>query len=337
MLHGDRQIGRLLLGLKVCPRNRGHFNSKDGLTDGAGNDFFQFNTTTDSTSLAFDVIQDFVKGADKIDLSAIDANSLSAGNQAFTFNTSKPFFTSPGDLWVEQGRGFSSLYLDINGDRKAGMRIDVMGTMTLTATDFFVRFARARGLRQREPPARLERLALAQDAGGAQCRKQPVRGQLPARLNVGNAFAFGRDFFSGQRQHRGGFAALDHRDPVSVTHHQVTRENGDTAHRHGVVDAPAHALGRAVGTEACGKHRKAQCAQRQAVAGGTVDHGGVDAQRQTLLRHDFAHQRRAQITLAINDQHITGLGQGHGGVNHEVVAGAHFDSEGRACKSHAGR
>ena len=111
---------------------------KEGLTGGAGNDLFKFNATSDSTTFAFDVIQDFVKGADKIDLSAIDANSLWAGNQAFTFNASKPFFTSPGDLWVEQGRGFSSVCVDINGDGNADMRIDVTGTMTLTASDFFV-------------------------------------------------------------------------------------------------------------------------------------------------------------------------------------------------------
>ena len=61
-----------------------------------------------------------------------------AGNQAFTINASKPFFTSPGDLWVEQGRGFSSVSPDIKGDGNTEMRIDVMGTTTLTASDFSV-------------------------------------------------------------------------------------------------------------------------------------------------------------------------------------------------------
>ena len=109
---------------------------KDFLTGGAGSDIFKFNGTSESTTVAFDVIQDFVKGVDKIDLSTIDANSLLAGNQAFTFNAAKPFFTSAGDLWVEQGRGFSSVYVDVNGDGNADMRIDLMGTMTLSAADF---------------------------------------------------------------------------------------------------------------------------------------------------------------------------------------------------------
>ena len=109
---------------------------KDFLTGGAGSDIFKFNATSESTTVAFDVIQDFVKGVDKIDLSSIDANSLLAGNQAFTFNAAKPFFTSAGDLWVEQGRGFSSVYVDVNGDGNADMRIDLMGTMTLSAADF---------------------------------------------------------------------------------------------------------------------------------------------------------------------------------------------------------
>ncbi len=105
----------------------------DGCT---GIDTSKFNATSESATIAFDVIQDFVKGADKIDLSTIDANSLMVGNQAFNFNAAKPFFTSAGDLWVEQGRGFSSVYVDVNGDGNADMRIDGMGTMTLTAADF---------------------------------------------------------------------------------------------------------------------------------------------------------------------------------------------------------
>ena len=73
------------------------------MTGGPGNDVFVFNSISDSApgqsgyinngSFSWlsghgrrDVITDFTRGQDKIDLSAIDANNRVGGNQAFTFS-----------------------------------------------------------------------------------------------------------------------------------------------------------------------------------------------------------------------------------------------------------
>lgn len=53
----------------------------DQLTGGNGSDVFRFTSHADSG----DVIRDFVRGADRIDLSAIDANTTLLGDQAFEF------------------------------------------------------------------------------------------------------------------------------------------------------------------------------------------------------------------------------------------------------------
>jgi Ca2+-binding RTX toxin-like protein len=97
----------------------------DQLTGGLGRDYFTFRSTTDSTVAAPDKILDFHLG-DKIDLSAIDANSGMNGNQAFTF-IGEAAFSAAGqvrasydpttDLWSVEG--------DIDGDGKADFLIHV--------------------------------------------------------------------------------------------------------------------------------------------------------------------------------------------------------------------
>jgi serralysin len=62
----------------------------DFLMGGAGNDIFIAEMTTTKTAtkvglVSIDVVLDFTGGADKIDLSGIDANTALAGHQAFTF------------------------------------------------------------------------------------------------------------------------------------------------------------------------------------------------------------------------------------------------------------
>ena len=55
---------------------------QDTLTGGAGNDTFKFGSILDTTNAAPDRVADFASG-DRIDLSAIDANTATAGDQAF--------------------------------------------------------------------------------------------------------------------------------------------------------------------------------------------------------------------------------------------------------------
>jgi Ca2+-binding RTX toxin-like protein len=59
---------------------------QDRLSGGSGNDIFQFNNVSESPSSLPDVITDFNRLlGDRIDVSVIDANIASAGNQAFAW------------------------------------------------------------------------------------------------------------------------------------------------------------------------------------------------------------------------------------------------------------
>jgi serralysin len=71
------------------------------LVGNAGADIFAYLTAADSTAAARDVINDFVKGQDKIDLSGIDARTATAAvNDAFsaTLLASSGNFTAAGQL-----------------------------------------------------------------------------------------------------------------------------------------------------------------------------------------------------------------------------------------------
>ncbi|MNV13121.1 Poly(beta-D-mannuronate) C5 epimerase 2 [compost metagenome] len=79
---------------------------KDVLTGGAGIGIFDFNALNETglTSTTWDVISDFVRGSDKIDLSTLDANTATNGNDAFrTIIGSTTAFTAAGQLKVANG------------------------------------------------------------------------------------------------------------------------------------------------------------------------------------------------------------------------------------------
>ncbi|HYG48509.1 MAG TPA: M10 family metallopeptidase C-terminal domain-containing protein, partial [Allosphingosinicella sp.] len=57
----------------------------DFLYGGGGADLFRYNNIAESSVSTVDQIFDFAPGTDKIDLGRIDANSLAAGDQAFTW------------------------------------------------------------------------------------------------------------------------------------------------------------------------------------------------------------------------------------------------------------
>ncbi|QUJ76024.1 M10 family metallopeptidase C-terminal domain-containing protein [Sulfitobacter albidus] len=110
----------------------------DTLSGGGGADTFDFNQTADSTSTSRDVITDFgVGGADRIDLSSIDANTAVAGNQAFTF-VGGAAFSAAGDLrFVTNGtNGF--VLGDTDGDGGIDMNILLLGVTSVTAGDFIL-------------------------------------------------------------------------------------------------------------------------------------------------------------------------------------------------------
>ena len=116
---------------------------RDTLIGEAGNDRFKFNATADSQvgSSNRDFINGFVRGEDKIDLSAIDANPFAANDQVFTFKGTAAFGTngaaSAGQLRISfSSANFVILDADVQGDGIADMQIVVSGVSTLGTSDF---------------------------------------------------------------------------------------------------------------------------------------------------------------------------------------------------------
>lgn len=107
-------------------------NIMDG---GAGNDTFRFLSAQDADG---DVILGFQSG-DRIDLSAIDANSGISGNQSFTL-MSGDAFTGRGQIIITQEAREDGTYTvvqaNINGGDNADFKISIKGTHDLTANDF---------------------------------------------------------------------------------------------------------------------------------------------------------------------------------------------------------
>ena len=117
-LRGGDGVDRLTGGL-----------GKDSLTGGEGNDRFIFTDITDSTVAAAgrDTITDLASG-DLIDLSAIDANSLIEGNQAFVRVAA--FTGVAGQLTLTAAGANTVLSVDVNGDGVADMAVTITGAHT---------------------------------------------------------------------------------------------------------------------------------------------------------------------------------------------------------------
>jgi Ca2+-binding RTX toxin-like protein len=111
----------------------------DTLTGGAGADQYAFIAISDSPSGAADLITDFSgkKGqGDKIDLSAIDAISNTAANDAFTLVNKFNGHAGQAYSSYDSHAGTTNIYLDVNGDRSADMVIQLSGHINLATADF---------------------------------------------------------------------------------------------------------------------------------------------------------------------------------------------------------
>jgi Ca2+-binding RTX toxin-like protein len=107
----------------------------DILTGGSGKDTFVWKSTSDFASRA-DQITDFARG-DKIDLSALDANSTKSGDQAFSYIGSKAFSHHAGELQVQALAGGNWLVsADTDGNGKADFTIQVHSSDPIVANDF---------------------------------------------------------------------------------------------------------------------------------------------------------------------------------------------------------
>ena len=94
------------------------------LTGGSGHDLFVFGG---GASPIFSTITDFARGADRLDLSAIDADVTRTGNNAFRFIGSAAFSSHAGELHLVSANGATSLEGDTNGDGYADMIIGLNG------------------------------------------------------------------------------------------------------------------------------------------------------------------------------------------------------------------
>lgn len=102
----------------------------DLMTGGAGNDQFVFTAFTDFSVGSLDRVLDFAAG-DKINLQALDADSITAGNQAFTVVAN--FTNVAGQVRTSYNAGFNEtlVELDVNGDGVADHALIVVGNPVL--------------------------------------------------------------------------------------------------------------------------------------------------------------------------------------------------------------
>ena len=113
----------------------------DKLVGGAGADTFEFKLISESTvgAAGRDTVVDFNQGEkDKVGLSAIDANTKLAGDQAFTFIGADAFHNKAGELRYVKSGGDTYVHGDVNGDGKADFSILFDANITFKAGDFLL-------------------------------------------------------------------------------------------------------------------------------------------------------------------------------------------------------
>ena len=103
-------------------------DGSDRLMGRIGEDIFQFLATTDSTTGGIDWIDGFdgagVSGGDRINVQAIDANDLIAGNQGFTWRGTAP--GGAGTAWAGTSGTDTLVYFNTDADAVAEMTIRIL-------------------------------------------------------------------------------------------------------------------------------------------------------------------------------------------------------------------
>ncbi len=100
----------------------------DVMTGGAGADVFLFGSDSDSApGLGRDLITDFAKGSDLIDLSALNASK---------FVGTSTFSGEAGQVRYASFDGATIIELDSNGDRIADFQVELQGQVALSFGDF---------------------------------------------------------------------------------------------------------------------------------------------------------------------------------------------------------
>ena len=110
----------------------------DTLDGGAGNDVYLYVTAAESSVAAgIDTVN--LMSGDLIDLSLIDADTNTGGNQAFSFIGGAAFSNTAGELRAEDKGGYWEVQGDVDGNGTADFVLHVVlgDADPLTAADFF--------------------------------------------------------------------------------------------------------------------------------------------------------------------------------------------------------
>jgi trimeric autotransporter adhesin len=118
----------------------------DKLTGGGGSDIFDFNALAESGIGAGsrDLITDFQRGVDEIDLWDIDANTTRSGDQGFSFIGTAAFRGRAGELryqTIDQAGTANDITVvsgDIDGDGVGDFEIEFLGLLQLVKNDFLL-------------------------------------------------------------------------------------------------------------------------------------------------------------------------------------------------------
>jgi|GEM_PF-4334261 len=112
----------------------------DTLSGGIGADTFVYHSANEGG----DTIMDLVRGLDRVDLSAIDANGAASGDQAFAWGGTSAtangvwYQYDAGAINPDGSVGATAVFADVNGDLNADFQIRLVGNLALSATDFML-------------------------------------------------------------------------------------------------------------------------------------------------------------------------------------------------------
>ena len=110
----------------------------DILSSGGGGDGYRFAPGDTGTGADADRITDFAANYDKVDLRGIDADSGTAGDQAFSFIGTSAFTAAAGQLRYAFDGTDTWLQGDIDGDAVADFEIAFTGNHARVAGDFYL-------------------------------------------------------------------------------------------------------------------------------------------------------------------------------------------------------
>jgi Ca2+-binding RTX toxin-like protein len=143
----DARFGRdLLFGRAGNDRLRGRAGDDnidggwgvDVMGGGTGRDLFDLNEGDSGVGKGHrDIVTDFARGEDRLDLASIDADARRPGDQGFTFIGTKPFAAdATGQLrFLFDGRN-TVVQGSTDADRAPEFELELAGRVALAAADF---------------------------------------------------------------------------------------------------------------------------------------------------------------------------------------------------------